>query len=116
MEDGEAGRLAGSGIKNPKTKGLTAKSKKHQKNGPCFSRGQVALVLSRCESFFGGLRRGGRWRECRASGEELAAYCGCSAPAAAGALWGDAAAWAAKLFSITLRCTLLNRTRSGFWV
>src|SRR5208283_1898717 len=71
-----------------------------KKNGPRVHGGQVALVLSRCESFFGGLRRGGRWRECRASGEELAAYYGCSAPAAAGALWGDAAAWAAKLFSI----------------
>jgi len=49
-----------------------------------------------------------------ASGEDGRELYGCSAPAAAAALWGCASARAAKLFSINRNCTLLYRTRSCF--
>jgi hypothetical protein len=84
------------------------------KNGPRFNGGQVALVLSRCESFIGGLTAGWPLALKQSLGGGWPRSYGCSAPAAAEALWGDAPAGAAKLFSIKTRCTLLILTRSGF--
>ena len=86
----------------------------HKKNGPRIDGGQVALVLSRCESFVGGLTAGWPLAQERSLGGGWPRTYGRSAPVEAAALWGDAAAWAAKLFSIRRMCTVLVRTRSGF--
>ena len=45
-----------------------------KKSAPVINGGQVALVLSRYESFFGGLRLGGRWRGNEPRGEELLGF------------------------------------------
>jgi len=86
-----------------------------QKTAPVFDGGQVALVLSRCESLVGGLTAGWPQAQEQSLGGGWPRYYGCSAPPVAPALWGDADARAAKLFSISTRCTLLVFTRSGFW-
>src|SRR5580693_3431649 len=84
------------------------------KNGPRFRRGPSCLgSLALRELGWrpdGGVAVGAQ-AEPRG---RMAAYYGCSAPPAALALWGDADARAAKLFSISTRCTVLLRTRSGF--
>jgi hypothetical protein len=76
-----------------------------KKTAPVVNGGQVALVLSRCESLLaanGGVAvdsersLGGGWPRCY----------GCSEPVEAVVPWGGAAAWAAKLFSINRICTL----------
>ena len=85
-----------------------------QKTAPVFNGGQVALVLSRCESLVGGRTAGWPLARVQSLGGGWPRNYGCSAPAAAGALWGDAPARAAKLFSISRRCTLLVLIRSGF--
>ena len=51
----------------------------------------------------------------RSLGGGVGRFYGLSAPAEAGAPWGDAAAWAAKLFSINTHMHTADPTRSGFW-
>jgi len=87
-----------------------------KKTAPVFNGGQVALVLSRCESLVGGLTAGWPSGAKQSLGGGWPRSYGCSAPVEAAALWGDAAAWAAKLFSINRMCTLLERMRMGFAV
>ena len=85
----------------------------HKKNGPRFNGGQVALVLSCCESSIGGQRRGSRRHEGSLRGWLHSYFC-CSVPVEDAIPWGDVVPWAAKLFSINLICTVLG-TRSR-WV
>ena len=75
-----------------------------------FSGGQIALVLSLIESLIGGRTAGSRPERLSASGERLCGYYGRSAPVKEAASWGDADAWAAKLFSINRMRTLLAFT------
>ena len=83
-----------------------------KKSAPAINGGQVALVLSCFESFFGGRRLGDRRAEGSLGGEGLRLY-GRSAPFREDASWGGAVPWAAKLFSINRIWTVLVFTRAG---
>ena len=83
-----------------------------KKSAPVINGGQVALVLSCFESFFGGRRLGDRRAEGSLGGEGLRLY-GRSAPFRETASWGGALPWAAKLFSINRICTVLVFIRAG---
>ena len=84
---------------------------RRQKTAPVCDGGQVALVLSRCESLIGGRSAGEPLtRKGASEGGAVRPY-GRSAPFKDAAFWGDAESWAAKLFSITRTSTLLVRTR-----
>ncbi len=84
-----------------------------QKTAPVFGGGQVALVLSCCESFFGGQTAGEPSARLRSLRGWL---CGLrrSAPNVDYMPWGDVESWAAKLFSINRMCTLPALIRAGF--
>ena len=82
-----------------------------KKSAPVVYGGQVALVLSRCESLIGGLPAGEPMARKSASEGGAERPYGRSAPFKEAAFWGDAESWAAKLFSITRTSTLLVRTR-----
>src|SRR6185312_16481059 len=89
-------------------------SGEQKKSAPVFGGGQVALVLSCCESLVGGLTAG--WPLTRDIASEGGAYGYCrSAPFKEAVPWGDAGSWAAKLFSINSTCTVLWRTRPVSW-
>jgi hypothetical protein len=86
-----------------------------KKKRPPSKRGPSCLGSLALRELVGGLTAGWPLAFAQSLGGGWPRYYGCAVPAAAGALWGDAPARAAKLFSISTRCTLLFLTRSGFW-